>query len=183
MTPRASQPEMRGLPTGTVTFLFTDVAGSTRLLREHGAGYAELLGDHRRALRAASSKRAVSRSTRRAMRSSSRSRAHRTRLQRHKRDLKRGIRLASAVEALWESLGTFSVPFLNALLERYIGRARISEPTRTRTGTRGGGSRSRMLSSLRLPPRHLSLTRPARLFGENQDEYRGPRLPYPFDRG
>jgi len=42
-----------GLPTGTVTFLFTDVAGSTRLLREHGAGYAELLGEHRRALRAA----------------------------------------------------------------------------------------------------------------------------------
>lgn len=42
-----------GLPTGTVTFLFTDVAGSTRLLREHGAGYAELLGEHRRVLREA----------------------------------------------------------------------------------------------------------------------------------
>ncbi len=42
-----------GLPTGTVTFLFTDVAGSTRLLREHGAGYAELLREHRRALRTA----------------------------------------------------------------------------------------------------------------------------------
>ena len=41
------------LPTGTVTFLFTDVAGSTRLLREHGAAYADLLGEHRRALRAA----------------------------------------------------------------------------------------------------------------------------------
>ncbi len=39
------------LPTGTVTFLFTDVAGSTRLLREHGAAYAELLGEHRRILR------------------------------------------------------------------------------------------------------------------------------------
>ena len=41
----------RGLPTGTVTFLFTDVEGSTRLLQEHGAGYAELLAEHRRVLR------------------------------------------------------------------------------------------------------------------------------------
>ena len=41
------------LPSGTVTFLFTDVEGSTRLLQEHGAGYAELLAEHRRALRAA----------------------------------------------------------------------------------------------------------------------------------
>ena len=39
------------LPTGTVTFLFTDVEGSTRLLHEHGAGFADLLADHRRALR------------------------------------------------------------------------------------------------------------------------------------
>ena len=44
---------MTSLPTGTVTFLFTDVAGSTRLLREHGAGYADLLSEHRRVLRAA----------------------------------------------------------------------------------------------------------------------------------
>jgi predicted ATPase/class 3 adenylate cyclase len=36
------------LPTGTVTFLFTDVEGSTRLLDELGAeGYAEVLGRHR----------------------------------------------------------------------------------------------------------------------------------------
>ena len=27
---------MRDLPSGTVTFLFTDVEGSTRLLRDHG---------------------------------------------------------------------------------------------------------------------------------------------------
>jgi predicted ATPase/class 3 adenylate cyclase len=41
----------RGLPAGTVTFLFTDVEGSTRLLHEHGAAYADLLAEHRRALR------------------------------------------------------------------------------------------------------------------------------------
>jgi predicted ATPase/class 3 adenylate cyclase len=43
----------RPLPSGTVTFLFTDVEGSTRLLQEHGDGYAELLAEHRRALREA----------------------------------------------------------------------------------------------------------------------------------
>jgi len=42
------QPE---LPTGTVTFLFTDIEGSTRLLSELGDGYAEVLAEHRRALR------------------------------------------------------------------------------------------------------------------------------------
>jgi predicted ATPase len=43
-----------GLPTGTVTFLFTDVVGSTRLLDELGAErYAEALAAHRRALREA----------------------------------------------------------------------------------------------------------------------------------
>jgi predicted ATPase len=40
-----------GLPTGTVTFLFTDVEGSTRLLHELGAAYADALGEHRTALR------------------------------------------------------------------------------------------------------------------------------------
>ena len=39
-------------PTGTVTFLFTDVEGSTKLLHELGAAaYAEALAEHRRALR------------------------------------------------------------------------------------------------------------------------------------
>ena len=42
---------MRELPTGTVTFLFTDIEGSTRLLHEHGERYAELLAEHRRVLR------------------------------------------------------------------------------------------------------------------------------------
>lgn len=45
---------MRELPRGTVTFLFTDIEGSTRLLAELGAdGYAEALAGHRRVLRAA----------------------------------------------------------------------------------------------------------------------------------
>ena len=44
---------MGELPTGTVTFLFTDIEGSTRLLDEHGAAYAGLLEEHRRVLREA----------------------------------------------------------------------------------------------------------------------------------
>jgi predicted ATPase/class 3 adenylate cyclase len=44
----------RDLPSGTVTFLFTDVEGSTRLLHELGAAaYAEALAEHRRILRGA----------------------------------------------------------------------------------------------------------------------------------
>jgi predicted ATPase/class 3 adenylate cyclase len=39
------------LPGGTVTFLFTDVEGSTRLLQELGGGYAAALAEHRRVLR------------------------------------------------------------------------------------------------------------------------------------
>jgi predicted ATPase/class 3 adenylate cyclase len=42
----------RELPAGTVTFLFTDVEGSTKLLHELGADrYAETLAEHRRVLR------------------------------------------------------------------------------------------------------------------------------------
>jgi predicted ATPase/class 3 adenylate cyclase len=42
----------RDLPSGTVTFLFTDVAGSTKLLHRLGdAAFAEALGEHRRRLR------------------------------------------------------------------------------------------------------------------------------------
>jgi predicted ATPase len=45
---------MRELPTGTVTFLFTDVEGSTRLLHDLGAErYAAALAEHRQALREA----------------------------------------------------------------------------------------------------------------------------------
>src|SRR6188472_1183469 len=50
--PRLSDhPGVGELPRGTVTFLFTDIEGSTRLLHEHGDGYAELLSEHRRLLR------------------------------------------------------------------------------------------------------------------------------------
>ena len=45
---------MRELPEGTVTFLFTDIEGSTRLLHELGPiGYADALGEHRRIVREA----------------------------------------------------------------------------------------------------------------------------------
>ena len=44
----------RDLPSGTVTFLFTDVEGSTKLLHELGAeAFAQALGEHRRVLREA----------------------------------------------------------------------------------------------------------------------------------
>jgi predicted ATPase/class 3 adenylate cyclase len=41
------------LPTGTVTFLFTDIEGSTRMLQQHAADYAEILHSHRRLIRTA----------------------------------------------------------------------------------------------------------------------------------
>ena len=45
---------MAELPSGTVTFLFTDIEGSTELLKELGHDrYAEVLGEHERLLRAA----------------------------------------------------------------------------------------------------------------------------------
>src|ERR687885_333272 len=44
---------MAELPSGTVTFLFTDIEASTRLLRQLGDRYAAVLDEHRRLLRAA----------------------------------------------------------------------------------------------------------------------------------
>ena len=41
------------LPAGTVTFLFTDIEGSTRLLERYGDRYGELLAQHRGVLREA----------------------------------------------------------------------------------------------------------------------------------
>ncbi|MGH2373642.1 MAG: adenylate/guanylate cyclase domain-containing protein, partial [bacterium] len=43
----------RELPSGTVTFLFTDIEGSTQLLQQLGPSYNNLLEEHRRLLRAA----------------------------------------------------------------------------------------------------------------------------------
>ena len=40
------------LPTGTVTFLFTDIEGSTRLAQKFGAGYPKLVADHFSIIRA-----------------------------------------------------------------------------------------------------------------------------------
>jgi class 3 adenylate cyclase len=42
---------MAALPGGTVTFLFTDVEGSTRLLQQLGESYGDVVRDHRRLLR------------------------------------------------------------------------------------------------------------------------------------
>jgi class 3 adenylate cyclase len=42
---------LRDLPSGTVTFLFTDIEGSTRLLRELGEAYLPAFAEHRRILR------------------------------------------------------------------------------------------------------------------------------------
>jgi class 3 adenylate cyclase len=47
---------VRTLPSGTVTFLFTDIEGSTRLLRELGERYADVLAEHNRVLREAFSR-------------------------------------------------------------------------------------------------------------------------------
>jgi class 3 adenylate cyclase len=44
---------MTEIPTGTVTLLFTDIEGSTRLLQRLGDRYVEVLAEHRRLLRAA----------------------------------------------------------------------------------------------------------------------------------
>ncbi len=69
----ADDPAVRlDLPTGTVTFLFTDVEGSTWLLNELGAeAYAHALADHRAVIREACLRTRGSRSTRRATPSSS----------------------------------------------------------------------------------------------------------------
>ena len=44
---------MTELPSGTVTFLFTDIEGSTALLKQLGEGYGEVLATHQRLLREA----------------------------------------------------------------------------------------------------------------------------------
>jgi class 3 adenylate cyclase len=44
---------MPDLPSGTVTFLFTDIEGSTKLLRRLGDRYRDVIGQHGRILREA----------------------------------------------------------------------------------------------------------------------------------
>jgi predicted ATPase len=44
---------VRELPTGTVTFLFTDIEGSTRILSDLGDEYADVLSEHHRRIREA----------------------------------------------------------------------------------------------------------------------------------
>jgi len=55
---KATGEAMGELPTGTITFLFTDIEGSTRLLAALGSRYEAVLADHRRLLRAAFSSHA-----------------------------------------------------------------------------------------------------------------------------
>ena len=49
----SGSPEMADLPTGAITFLFTDIEGSTRLLKQLRERYSEVLFEHQRLLRAA----------------------------------------------------------------------------------------------------------------------------------
>ncbi|HWQ15784.1 MAG TPA: tetratricopeptide repeat protein [Roseiflexaceae bacterium] len=51
--PAARSPQPAALPSGTVTFLFTDIAGSTRLWEEHPAGMIVALARHDAILRQA----------------------------------------------------------------------------------------------------------------------------------
>ena len=47
-----SRSDKRSLPSGTVTLLFTDIEGSTRLLQRLGDNYANILAECRQLLRA-----------------------------------------------------------------------------------------------------------------------------------
>ena len=50
---RETMARAMALPAGTVTLLFSDIEGSTRLLERLGEGYAEVLDEHRRIVRGA----------------------------------------------------------------------------------------------------------------------------------
>ena len=69
---------MASLPTGTVTFLFTDIEGSTLLLRRLGTDYVDVLALHRRLLRAAFKDGGGQEISNHAMNSSSHSPTHET---------------------------------------------------------------------------------------------------------
>ena len=70
---------MTELPRGTVTLVFTDIEGSTRLLETLRESYGEVLADHRKLLRKAFSSHQASRSTPKETPSSSPSPVPRTR--------------------------------------------------------------------------------------------------------
>jgi class 3 adenylate cyclase len=70
---------MADLPSGAITFLFTDIEGSTQLLKQLRERYSHVLTEHQRLLRGPSPHMAAMRSTPRVTLSSSRSRAHETR--------------------------------------------------------------------------------------------------------
>ena len=70
---------MADLPSGAVTFLFTDIEGSTRLVKQLRDRYGDVLAEHQRLLREAFEAHKATRSTRKATRSSWRSRAPATR--------------------------------------------------------------------------------------------------------
>ena len=53
LAPTGKLPLVSELPSGTVTFLFTDIEGSTALVKKIGGAYAEVLADHQRILREA----------------------------------------------------------------------------------------------------------------------------------
>jgi predicted ATPase/class 3 adenylate cyclase len=53
LKPAGAELGVRELPTGTVTFLFTDIEGSTRLLSDLGDRYADVLSEHHRRIREA----------------------------------------------------------------------------------------------------------------------------------
>src|SRR5919206_1189390 len=49
--PSSGSTLMPDLPTGTITLLFTDIAGSTRLLQQLGPRYGDVLAEYRHLLR------------------------------------------------------------------------------------------------------------------------------------
>ena len=49
--PTLATPVRRLLPAGTVTFLFTDIEGSTRLVKQLGERYSDIVAEHERILR------------------------------------------------------------------------------------------------------------------------------------
>ena len=71
LAPATIKGTMGDQPRGTVTFLFTDIEGSTELVRKLGERYVDTLAEHRQLVRAAFAEHEGGRSTRRVTPSSS----------------------------------------------------------------------------------------------------------------